>query len=206
MVLCCAVLLMSLVSSNAESQVSCVGSQAEPESRGAVVRAFAEFGARLLAVGRVDSVSADRGVEILGRFVQPNAGETYQVGDYAAIVDWSIKASRARILEVRSITARYVPGASEVYLRAPVQATDATQGRMRAGKIDVDYSATGVSLEAALSLPGSVIAVQGTQPAPRGVVLGSCISLARDLSYSRRGNSPDGSLGTGKPDGSLGTG
>ena len=133
-VICGVVSLMSLVSTDAHGQVACSSGRVELASRSAVGRAFAEFGSRLLAVGRIDSVSAKRGVEILGRFVQPTAGESYQVGDYAAVVDWSMKGSKERILEVRPIWSRYVPGASEVYLRSAVQAADMSRGQLRAGK------------------------------------------------------------------------
>ncbi|MCM3871416.1 MAG: hypothetical protein ND895_12085, partial [Pyrinomonadaceae bacterium] len=151
-------------------------------------------------------MSARRGVEVLGQFVQPTAGDSYEVGDYAAVIDWSTKASKSRILEVRPIASRYVPGASEVYLRSAVQASNTSRARLRAGNVDVDYSAASPGFDSAVSMLGTVVSIRGTQPAPRGVVLGRCMSVARDLVSSREKTKADGSLGTGRPDGSLGTG
>jgi len=204
--ICGAISLASLVSTDAQAQAACGSLHVDLSSRSEAGRAYAEFGSRLLAVGRVDSVSARRGVEILGRFAQPAAAENYQVGDYAAVVDWSMKDSKARILEVRPIASRYVPGASEVYLKAAVQIADVSRGQLRVGTIGVDYSAALLGIDSASSLLGQMIRVGGTQPEPRGVVLGNCVLLARKLAHSRDRNRPDGSLGTGRPDGSLGTG
>jgi len=131
---------MSLVSIDAQGQIACGGGRVQLASRSEVDRANVDFGARRLAVGRVDSASASRGVEILGRFVQATSGESYQVGDYAAVVDWSAKDSNEQILEIRPMASRYVPGASEVYLRSTVQAADVSRGQMRAGEVDVDFS------------------------------------------------------------------
>ena len=204
--ICGAISLATLVASDAQAQGACGSRHVDLSSRSEVGRAYAEFGSRLLAVGRVDSVSARRGVEILGRFAQPAAGESYQVGDYAAVVDWSTKDSKAKVPEVRPIASRYVPGASKVYLKAAVQIADVSRGQLRAGAVGVDSSAALLANDSASSLLGQMISVSGTQPEPRGVVLGNCVSLARNLAHSRDRNRPDGSLGTGSPDGSLGTG
>ena len=197
--------VVSLASFNAQAQGACNGGQVSLTSRSEVGRALAEFGSRLIAVGRIDSVNAQRGVEVLGRFVQPAVGDFYQVGDYAAVIDWSVQGSRNRILEVRPIASRYVPGASEIYLKSGVQTVDVTRGRMLAGKVVVDFTAASVDLSYASQLRGSVVSILGTQPGPRGSVLGNCISPARSLAKTMS-VSPNGSLGTGSPNGSLGTG
>ena len=212
-VTCAAVSVVSLVPFSAQGQGVCASKQIAAAWRSEVGRASTEFGSRLIAVGRVDSVSPQLGVEILGRFVLPGAGENFQVGDYAAVVDWSTKTSKERILEVRPIASRYVPGASEIYLKAAAEVSDTSRGQLRVGKVDVDYSTSLLGTDSSSSMFGKLISVYGTQPVPRGVVLSSCVSLAKGslgTGSSLRGSlgtgRPDGSLGTGKPDGSLGTG
>ncbi len=173
--------LLSFVSTVAQGEAACVSGRVYFASQGEVGRTLSEFGSRLVAVGRVDSVTAKRGVEVLGQFVQPAAGDSYQAGDYAAVIDWTTKNSVGRILEVRPIASRYVPGASEIYLKSAVKSADTSHGQLRAGKVVVDYLASSIGVDFASTLQGSVISVFGTQPGPRGVVLGNCVALARTL-------------------------
>jgi hypothetical protein len=202
----------------ASVQNSCVGLSADLSMRNEVNIALAEFGSRLVAVGRVDSASPEFGVEVLDFRVQPSAADSFQVGDYAAVVDWSAPGSQESILEIRALASRYVPGASEVFVKSAVAGIDSLRGQIRLGRVIVDHTAAALLSDNARDGVDSLLAVRGSQPVPLGVVLGNCLSVeAADsspegsLGTGRRGGSlgtgrPDGSLGTGRPDGSLGTG
>ncbi len=161
----------------------------------------ASVGQRVIAVGRVDSVSKARGIGVLGFVVRPSAGDVFQVGDYAAVVDWSRHIDK-QVLEVRPLVARYVPGASEVFLKARLKKS-LSNAQVQVGSVNVDVSRHVRALENKKVLLGATIAVRGTQPNPGGVVLGGCISAANGSMGTGKLN---GSMGTGKPDGSMGTG
>jgi hypothetical protein len=194
------------VSSEVQAQAACANLAADAQSRGEINTALATFGSRLVAVGRVDAVSRDYGVEVLGNRVQPSAGEVFEVGDYAAVVDWSRRGSSERILEIRALNRAYVPGVSEVYIRSKVSRADALRGFVRLGQVDVDYSTSAILSRGISPTKGDVLVVRGTQPGPRGPVLSSCVSASLEELVAARKARPDGSLGTGSPDGSLGTG
>ena len=195
-----------LVAGNAGAQSICAESIADSRSRNAVNAALSAFGSRLIAVGRVDSVSKEYGIDVLGYRAQPTSGDEFQIGDYAAVIDWSPPGARERILEVRTLASRYVPGSSEIFVKAPIVNTDSLRGHVRLGRVVVDYSTSLVALNGFPTSRGSTLAVRGTQPGPNGVILGNCISAPLDELIATRRTRPDGSLGTGKPDGSLGTG
>src|SRR5688572_16406154 len=197
-------LLLVGVYSNAMGAGSCVSASSQKSVRGEVNAALAGFGARTVALGRVDSVSRDNGVEVLGLRVMPTALEDFQVGDYAVVVDWSRRGSRDRLLEVRQVAGRYVPGASEIYLKSKVTVNDALSAKARLGSVNIDYSRFSQAIGRNLSIPGSVAVVRGTQPEPRGAVLSQCVAVSLDGSLGT--GKVDGSLGTGRTDGSLGTG
>jgi hypothetical protein len=201
-----AAMLILLASTGAHGQESCQVASTNLSAPGEVDVALAAFGARLVAVGRVDAVSSTGAVEILGLIVQSVAGESFQVGDYAAVIDWSRRGSRDRTLEVRALASRYVPGASEVYLKSKVAVADPARGRVTLGKVGVDYTATSMIVRPSVGLRNSVVAVRGIQPSPRGTILGSCATATFEAAPRARGGRADGSLGTGSPDGSLGTG
>jgi hypothetical protein len=201
-----AAMLILLASTGAHGQESCQVASTNLSAPGEVDVALAAFGARLVAVGRVDAVSSTGAVEILGLIVQSVAGESFQVGDYAAVIDWSRRGSRDRTLEVRALASRYVPGASEVYLKSKVAVADPARGRVTLGKVGVDYTATSMIVRPSVGLRNSVVAVRGIQPSPRGTILGSCATATFEAAPRARGSRADGSLGTGSPDGSLGTG
>jgi hypothetical protein len=198
--------LLAFASFGAHGQTICAVASGDVAVRTEVDAALAEFGTRLVAVGRVDAVTRTGRVEILGQSVQSVAGEALQIGDYAAIVDWSRAGSQTRVLEARLLQSQYVPGASEVYLRSRVSVADAIRGRARLGTVYVDYSATALALRPSRGLGDSVMAIRGIQPHPGGVVLGSCATASLESLIGGRKGRPDGSLGTGRPDGSLGTG
>jgi len=210
-----AAVLFLLTSGSVQGQETCAIPNASTSSQGEVGLALARFGSRLVAVGRVDAATPDGEIEVLGQRVQAISGESFQIGDYAAIVDWSRNGSREQLLEAHALATRYVPGASEVYLRSKVAAADTLRGRVKLGSVYVDYTTTSLAIRPTAGLRDSVVEIRGTQPSPRGTVLGICATATLETTVaSRRGRSegslgtgrPDGSLGTGRPDGSLGTG
>ena len=149
-------------------------------------------GQRVIAVGRVDSVSQARGVGVLGFVVRPSAGDDFQVGNYAAVIDWSRQVDK-QVLEVRPLVARYVPGASDVFLKARLK-NRYSDGQVQIGNVNADVSRHVLALEKQKVSVGATIALRGVQPNPGGIVLGGCVAAV------------NGSMGTGRPDGSMGTG
>ena len=201
-----AVANLLLVAGNAGAQSICVESLADSGSRNEINVALSVFGSRLIAVGRVDAISKEYGIDVLGYRAQPTSGDEFQIGDYAAVIDWSPSSMRERILEVRPLASRYVPGSSEIFVKAAIVNTDSLRGHVRLGGVVVDYSTSLAALNGFPTSRGSMLSVRGTQPGPNGVILGNCISAPlEDLIVAQR-TRPDGSLGTGRPDGSLGTG
>ena len=80
-------LLLVSISSEAIARGSCLIAQTKTTSRSEVSSALAASGGRLVAVGRVDAVSRQNGVDVLGVRVMPSAYDDFQVGDYAVVVD-----------------------------------------------------------------------------------------------------------------------
>ena len=140
----------------------------------------------------------------LGLRIVPSAGDNFQVGDYAVVVDWSRRVDRERVLEIRPLSSRYVPGVSEVFLKSKWSTNDALRGQAKAGGVSIDYSSFALSIARKPTTPESTFVVRGTQPQPNGVLLSRCVSILRDGSLGT--GRTDGSLGTGRTDGSLGTG
>jgi hypothetical protein len=182
---------------------------ADLSTRNEVNIALSVFGSRLVAVGRVDIASPEFGVEVLGFQVQPSAGDSFLVGDYAAVIDWSARGAKEKILEVRPLASRYVPGASEVFVKSAIAGIDSLRGQIQLGRVVVDQSAAILLSDNASDDIDALLAVRGSQPAPQGVILGNCLSVVAVDSRpegSLGTGRPEGSLGTGRPDGSLGTG
>ena len=194
--------LLVVVSNDASAQGSC-SANSNFQSPGVVGAAIATFGSRVVAVGRIDLVSRELGVDVLGFRVIPSAGESFQVGDYAVVIDWSRRASAERVLEVRPLASRYVPGASEVFLKSKITGKDASRAQVQVGAVNVDYSRSMLAFGQRGAASDATLIVRGTQPSPGGVVLGNCLSL---LEGSLGTGRTEGSLGTGRSNGSLGTG
>ncbi len=190
------------VGSASESQASASCGLNERHARSEVALLEASVEARVVAIGRVDVVSKSRGVGVLGYLVMPSSSDRFQVGDYAAVIDWSRRPNK-QILEVRKLTGSYVPGASEVFLRAKVKSKDTSRAKLRVGGAEVDYSQHVLDLARSQVSSGTTLAVRGVQPSPGGVILGTCVSV---IDGSMGTGRPDGSMGTGRPDGSMGTG
>lgn len=197
-------LLLCAASGEAAARGSCQAASSDVASRGELNTVLANYGARVVAIGRVDAVSAGNGIRVLGIRVTPSAGDRYQIGDYAAILDWTRSGAKERLLEVRPLIGRYVPGVSEVFLKSKLTTNDPLRGLAKLGTVNVDYSSFALAIGSRAAAKGIVLAVRGTQPQPNGVILSNCASLHRDGSLGT--GRVDGSLGTGKTDGSLGTG
>jgi hypothetical protein len=189
----------------AEAARGCFASEASLNGPNDVDVALEAFGGNLVAVGRVDSVTSGGEIEVLGFRVQAVSGDSFQVGDFALVLDWASVLQSAGTYEVRRLNSRYVPGVSEVYLRSRVDQAIGTLAQLRIGGIRVNYASTEL-LQSAPSLQSSVVAVRGTQPHPRGEILGVCAVALGSLGTG----SPTamGSMGTGGPTamGSMGTG
>jgi hypothetical protein len=194
--------LMFAISGNANASSACAVAKRENGSLNAVSNSIAAFGARVVAVGRVDAVSRELGVEVLGLRVLPSVGDSFQVGDYAVMIDWSRRGAKSAVLEVRPLTSHYVPGASEVFLKSKVTTSDSSRARVQLGQVSIDYSNS--VLAYGKPVASSALIVRGTQPHPRGVILSSCLAVSNDGSLGT--GRTDGSLGTGRAEGSLGTG
>jgi len=166
--------------------------------------ALSSYGSHVVAVGRVDSVDRDSGIQVLGLRVTPSAGDYFQVGDYAIVIDWARRGSKYQLLEVRRLNGRYIPGVSEVYLKAKLSSHDALQGRATFGSVKVDYSVAAAPLGHRGVRTDQVWEVRGTQPQPNGIILSSCAAVRLDGSLGT--GRTEGSLGTGRTEGSLGTG
>ena len=199
-----AVVLLLSASGEAAARGSCTIANSNAATRTDVDAALASFGPRVLAVGRVDAVSRVAGVKVLGIRIVPSAGENFQVGDYAVVVDWSRRTDRERVLEIRPLSSRYIPGVSEVFLKSKWSTNDVLRGQAKAGGVSIDYTRFALSIARKPTTPESTFVVRGTQPQPSGVLLSSCVSVLRDGSMGT--GRVDGSMGTGRMDGSLGTG
>ncbi|MGH8251846.1 MAG: hypothetical protein ACREVI_14340, partial [Steroidobacteraceae bacterium] len=194
--------LLMVTSIEANAQTGCVSPKLNGGARSDVGRALSTFGSNLVALGRVDRVSAANGIDVLGYRVQPAVDDRFQVGDYAAVIDWSRRGVRERVLEVRSVPARYVPGASEVFLKSAVSKNSVLLGRMQLSNVVVDYSSSKFATVDRPAVKGTIVVIRGTQPSPNGLVLSNCIASDGSMGTGRA----DGSMGTGRTNGSMGTG
>src|SRR5262245_45800207 len=133
-------LLLCVASGEAAARGSCQVANADAAARGELGGVLASYGARVVAIGRVDAVSLGHGVQVLGLRVTPSAGDRYQIGDYAVVLDWTRFGAKERVLEVRPLNGRYVPGVSEVFLKSRLTSNDSLRGLARIGGVSVDYS------------------------------------------------------------------
>ena len=175
-------------------------------------------GAKLLAVGRLDSINLSESCAyVLGQEFALIAGsansaflETAAVGSpvalFGEIVNGIYVVDAALVLD-----GQYVPGASRVFLRGRVSSLNRRIGSVSIGTAYLEAASFSFDPTVASLRVGSVAAVVGTQPTISGVVLVervSRINSARrsDIDASVGTGSPDASVGTGSPDASVGTG
>ena len=152
-----------------------------------------------VALGPVTAIDADRGsVTVLGQNFSIS-GNTYglgwsngriNVGDYvfAVGIDGANGVETALLARLDDL---YVPGASLVLLRAPVEFSDATSGVAGSGEVFVDYTPALVT-QSELPEVGQLVEFVGIQP-----VLGGMVLADRFLNSISRGDRSSWSVSGG---------
>ncbi len=172
---------------------------------------------RLLAIGRVDRLSAQKSaVSLLGQefvLLASDGNRRFfadaRVGRPVALFG-EISGGRYLVEAAMRLDGQYVQGASKVFLQGLVRSTDRAYGAITfGGSVPLDTSALVSRSVADRLVIGAKASVVGTQPSIGGKVL---VESVRKVAVSPRTNAslgtgrPDASLGTGRPDASLGTG
>ena len=151
----------------------------------------------LLVIGPVESVNvADSTATILGQRVHTATIDTIAVGNTVAVfgaarADGTIEAS---LIQSRGI---YVPGATSIFVSGTVQRAEPALGRVVVSGVTVDLTS---AMSRGMFSPavGSRLAISGTQPVSRGLVL---------VGIAGTGTSANGIAGTGtSANGIAGTG
>src|SRR5256886_9938055 len=162
-------------------------------------------GGELLVIGPVESVNAaDSTASILGQRVHTPAIDAIAVGNTVAVfgtarADGTIEASA---IQSRGI---YVPGATSIFVSGTVQRAEPALGRVVVSGVTVDLTSA-MSYGMFSPAVGSKLAVSGTQPVSRGLVLviGTRASVQ---GIAGTGSSVNGIAGTGSSVGGIaGTG
>ena len=126
--------------------------------------------AELLVIGPVESVNAAaRTATILGQRVHTAMVDALAVGNTAAVfgtarADGTIDASA---IQLRGV---YVPGATSIFVSGTVQRAEPTLGRVVVNGVTVDLTSA-MSYGMLSPAVGSRLAISGTQPVSRGLVL-----------------------------------
>src|SRR5438874_2930688 len=159
----------------------------------------------LLVIGPVESVNAaDSTATILGQRVHTPAIDAIAVGNTVAVfgtarADGTIEASA---IQSRGI---YVPGATSIFVSGTVQRAEPALGRVVVRRVTVDL-ASAMSYGMLSPAVGSKLAISGTQPVSRGLVLVSG-TRASVGGIAGTGSSVNGIAGTGSSVGGIaGTG
>src|SRR5947207_2451644 len=159
----------------------------------------------LLVIGPVESVNAaDSTATILGQRVHMPAIDAIAVGNTVAVfgtacADGTIEASA---IQSRGI---YVPGATSIFVSGTVQRAEPAVGRVVVSGVTVDLTS---AMSHGMFSPavGSKLAISGTQPVSRGLVLVSDTG-ASAIGIAGTGTSVGGIAGTGTSvNGIAGTG
>jgi hypothetical protein len=161
--------------------------------------------AELLVIGPVESINVvARTATILGQRVHTAMVDALAVGDAVAVfgtarADGTIEASA---IQLRGI---YVPGATSIFVSGTVQRAEPAVGRVVVNGVTVDLTS---AMSHGIFSPavGSRLAVSGTQPVNRGVVLVNGIAGTGSPNGIAGTGSPNGIAGTGSPNGIAGTG
>ena len=168
---------------------------------------------RLLAVGRLDSVSRSRfAVSVLGQkfYLMAGSGNRQfiaqaRIGQPVALFG-DLNAGKYFVDAVLPLEGQYIQGASKVYLRGSIRSVDRNIGVLSIGGAQLDTTSL-VSRKAVDRIAkGAIAAVIGTQPSIGGKVLVESIRRIGSVDASLGTGRTDASLGTGKTDASLGTG
>jgi len=124
----------------------------------------------LLVIGPVESINAvDRTATILGQRVHTAMVDALAVGNAVAVfgtarADGTIEASA---IQLRGM---YVPGATSIFVSGTVQRAEPALGRVVVNGVTVDLT-SGMSHGMWSPAVGSRLAISGTQPVSRGLVL-----------------------------------
>ncbi len=127
-------------------------------------------GGELLVIGPVESVNGtDSTATILGQLVHTAAIDAIAVGNTVAVfgtarADGTIEASA---IQSRGI---YVPGATSIFVSGTVQRAEPALGRVVVSGVTVDLTSA-MSYGMFSPAVGSKLAISGTQPVSRGLVL-----------------------------------
>src|SRR5205823_6028671 len=161
----------------------------------------------LLVIGPVESVNAaDSTATILGQRVHTPAIDAIAVGNTVAVfgtarADGTIEASA---IQSRGI---YVPGATSIFVSGTVQRAEPAIGRVVVSGVTVDLTS---AMSHGMFSPavGSKLAISGTQPVSRGLVLVSGTGASASVQgIAGTGTSVGGIAGTGASVGGIaGTG
>jgi len=163
-------------------------------------------GPELLVIGPVETVDlANRSATILGQHVHTTA--VLAVGDSVAVFGL---ANRDGSIEAVSVQPRglYIPGASAIFINGVVQQAQSALGRVVLNGLTVDLTAAMSHGTVAPAL-GSKLAIYGTQPVSRGLVLVNGIAgTGADVNgIAGTGSGVSGIAGTGSSvSGIAGTG
>ena len=168
---------------------------------------------RLLAIGRIDGLSRSNYiVSVLGqRFVilagRGNEGfmARASVGQPVALFG-EMSGGRYFVDAAMRLDGQYVQGASKVYLRGRITATNSRVGSISVGLTQLDTSALASRLSADRFVKGALAVAVGTQPQIGGRVIVESIRKAGAVDASVGTGRADASLGTGRLDASVGTG
>jgi len=126
--------------------------------------------AELLVIGPVESINAaDRTATILEQRVHTAMVDALAVGNTVAVfgtvrADGTIEASA---IQSRGV---YVPGATSIFVSGTVQRAEPALGRVVVNGVTVDLTSA-MSNGMLSPAVGSKLAISGTQPANRGLVL-----------------------------------
>src|ERR1700687_3806844 len=126
--------------------------------------------AELLVIGPVESLNAaDRTATILGQRVHTAMVDALAVGNAVAVfgtarADGTIEASAVQL------RGSYVPGATSIFVSGTVQRAEPALGRVVVNGVTVDLTSA-VSHGMMSPAVGSKLAISGTQPVGRGLVL-----------------------------------
>src|SRR6267143_6919025 len=124
----------------------------------------------LLGIGPVEAINAvDRTATILGQRVHTAIVDALAVGNAVAVfgtarADGTIEASA---IQLRGM---YVPGATSIFVSGTVQRAEPALGRVVVNGVTVDLT-SGMSHGMWSPAVGSRLAISGTQPVSRGLVL-----------------------------------
>ncbi len=128
-------------------------------------------GMGVLLAGPVDSIDMVNGVfETLGQVVMASQSmlSGMQVGDFVSVEGTAVTSGWYYADSVSISDARYVPGATEVFVSGILSGIDQANGTAQVGALTIDYAA---SLGAADAPSGDLWSFHGTRPSLNGSMI-----------------------------------